>query len=151
MRAERNDTLWLWIGIVAGAFVIAVAVAIAVLNPTITRYVEGSEFRAEIEKETAKGLHFRGSEFAPIHRTGFLSAASDGAKADHGEKALTKLRARGITARFNPFGDFLGRWQLNDIHVEGGEVPIQVYEPKSESIPGKPWYHIFLPDRVYLK
>jgi len=151
MRAKRDDKLWLWIGIVAGAFVIAVAIAIAILNPTITRYVEGSEFRAEIEKETAKGLHFRGSEFAPIHRTGFLSAASDGAKADHGEKALTRLHARGITARFNPLGVFLRRWQLDDIHVDGGEVAIQVYEPKPESTPGKPWYHIFLPDRVYLK
>ncbi|HEX4666374.1 MAG TPA: hypothetical protein VH207_07225 [Chthoniobacterales bacterium] len=151
MRTRRKDKLWLWIGIVLGAFVIVVAIATAILNPAITRYVEGPKFRAEIEKETAKGLHFRESEFAPIHRTGFLSAASDWAKADQGEKALTKLRAHGITARFNPLGVFLRRWQLDDIHVDGGEVAIQVYEPKPESTPGKPWYHVFLPDRVYLR
>jgi len=61
------------------------------------------------------------------------------------------MQAHGITARFNPLGVFLRRWQLDDVHIDGGEVGIQTYEPKPEPSPSKPWYHVFLPDRVYLK
>jgi hypothetical protein len=121
------------------------------LNPSISRYVEGPEFRAEMEKETAKGLHFPSSKFAPIRRTGFLSGASDSFLAKDGRKAITSMDAHGITARVNPLGVFLRRWQLDEVHVDGGEVGIQIYEPKPEPSPAKPWYHVFLPDRVYLK
>ena len=64
---------------------------------------------------------------------------------------MRSLDAHGIKARFNPWGVFLRRWQLDEIHIEGGEVGIQVYEPKPEPSPAKPWYHVFLPQRVYLK
>jgi hypothetical protein len=30
-------------------------------------------------------------------------------------------------------------------------VGIQTYEPRPEASPSKPWYHVFLPDRVYLQ
>lgn len=125
--------------------------AIAMLNPRLTRYVESDEFRAELDKQTAKGLHFSEGTYAPIRRTGFLSAASDKFVARNGRKALTGLDAHGITARFNPLGVFLRRWQLDDVHIDGGEVAIQTYEPKPTPSPSKPWYHIFLPDRVYLQ
>jgi hypothetical protein len=120
-------------------------------NPALTRYVEGPKFRAELEKETAKGLHFPATQFAPIRRTGTLTAASEGASARAGRKAMTSLEAHDVTARFNPAGVLLRRWQIDDLHVDRAEIGIQVYEPKPEETPGKSWFAIFLPDRVYLK
>ena len=138
------------VAIVVGLFVLVAAGTVALLNPRLTRYVESDAFRAELEKETAKGLHFPAGNYSPIRRTGFLSATSDGFQARNGRKALTAIDARGIAARFNPLGVFLRRWQLDEVHIGSGEVGIQVYEPKPEPSPSKPWYHIFLPDRVYL-
>jgi len=133
------------------AFLVVAAGIILLLNPRLTRYVESDAFRAELEKQTAKGLHFPASKYSPIRRTGFFSAASDGFQARNGRKAMTALDAHGITARFDPLGVFLRRWQLDEVHIDGGEVGIQTYEPKPEPSPSKPWYHIFLPDRVYLR
>ncbi|MEY2497842.1 MAG: hypothetical protein QOD12_1398 [Verrucomicrobiota bacterium] len=137
--------------VVIGAIVIAAGAGIALVNPRLTRYVESDAFRAEIEKQTAKGLHFPAGIYSPIRRTGFLTAASDGFRAENGRKALTSLDAHGITARFNPLGVFLRRWQLDEMHIDGGEVGIQIYDPKPEPSPTKPWYHVFLPQRVYLR
>jgi hypothetical protein len=139
------------VAVLIGAIVIAFAVAAALLNPRLTRYVESDAFRAELEKQTAKGLHFPAGAYAPIRRTGLLLAASDSFRAKEGRKALTSIGAHGITARFNPLGVFLRRWQLDEVHIDGGEVGIQTYEPKPEPSPSKPWYHVFLPDRVYLR
>ena len=61
------------------------------------------------------------------------------------------MDAHGITATFNPLGVFLRRWQLDGVHIQSGEVGIQTYEPKPEPSPSKPWYHIFLPNRVHLQ
>ena len=82
---------------------------------------------------------------------GFLAAAADRFQADNGRKALRAIDARGITARFNPWGVFIRRWQLDDVHIDSGEVEIQTYTPKPEPSPAKPWFHVFLPQRVYLK
>jgi hypothetical protein len=147
MRAKgRRRTLV----VIAGLIVLVVVVVVVLLNPRLTRYLESDAFRLELEKQTAKGLHFPAGSYSPIRRTAFLSAASDGFRARNGRKAMTALEARGITARFNPLGIFLRRWQLDEVHIDGGEVGIQTYEPKPESSPSKPWYHVFLPDRVYL-
>lgn len=127
------------------AVLMAGALTILLLNPTITRYVEGPEFRHEMEKETAKGLHFPSAWFGPIKRTGFLAAQSNRFQAQDGRKAMTKIDAYGITARFNPLGVFLRRWQLDQVHIDGGVVGIQIYEPTPEPSPAKPWYHIFCP------
>lgn len=139
------------VAIVIGLVVLGGAGTVALLNPRLTRCVESDAFRAELEKETAKGLHFPGGKYSPIRRTGFFTAASDGFQARNGRKAMTSLDAHGITARFNPLGVFLRRWELDEVHIDGGEVGIQTYEPKPEPSPSKPWYHIFLPDRVYLR
>ncbi|MGH7936357.1 MAG: hypothetical protein ACREF8_05050, partial [Chthoniobacterales bacterium] len=142
--------LWLSLGTLA-FLALAAALAVAWLNPRLTKYVEGDAFRVALEKETAKGLHFPQGHFAPIRRIGFLSAATAGFHATRGEKAMTKIEAHDVTARFNPLGIFLRRWQLDELHIASGEVGIQTYEPKPEPSPSKPWYHVFLPDRVYLK
>lgn len=126
-------------------------VAAVVLNPQIARYVESEAFRAELEKETAKGLHFPSSHYGPIKRTGTWTAESAGFEANDGWKTLKSMDVRGITAKFNPWGVFLRRWQLDEVRIQSGEVGIQVYEPKPDATPAKPWFHIFLPDRVYLK
>ena len=116
----------------------------------ITKYLEGPEFRAELDKQTSKGLHFKG-KYEPLTRTGFLSAKSDGFKSSDGVKAFESIDVQGITGSFNPLGVFLRRWQLDSIHIDSGVARIQVYEPKPQEKPPKPWYSIFLPDRVYLK
>ena len=151
MGVDRRGRFWRWVAILIGGLAVLVVAAIALINPRLTRYVEGEAFRAELEKQTAKGLHFPAGTYAPIRRTGFLSAASDGFRSENGRKALTAIDAHGITAHFNPLGIFLRRWQLDAVHIDGGEVAIQVYEPKPEPSPSKPWYHVFLPDRVYLR
>lgn len=135
----------------AGIIMVAGAIGIALINPRLTRYVESEAFRAELEKQTAKGLHFPNGEYAAIRRTGFLTAASDRFHAENGRKALTSMDAHGITATFNPLGVFLRRWQLDRVHIQSGEVGIQTYEPKPEPSPSKPWYHVFLPNRVHLR
>jgi hypothetical protein len=136
---------------VTGVVALGCALVLAWLNPRLTRYVEGDAFRDELEKQTAKGLHFPAGTYGPIRRTGFLTASSESFRAQNGRKALTAMDARGITATFNPLGVFLRRWQLDEVYLQSGEVGIQVYEPKPEPSPSKPWYHIFLPDRVYLQ
>ena len=109
MRAKvRRRILAAIVGLIAIAIGLVVVGFFA--NPRLTGYVESEAFRLELEKQTAKGLHFPAGTYSPIRRTGFLSAASDGFRARNGRKALTTLEARGITARFNPFGVFLRRW-----------------------------------------
>lgn len=151
MRKPNSGKWWKIAFGLAALCLAAIAMAIVLLNPRLTRYVESEAFRAEMEKETAKGLHFPRSSFAPIRRTGFFSAATESFRAQNGVKAMTMIEATGVHARFNPLGIFLRRWQLDELHIERGAVGIQVYEPKPEPSPAKPWYHVFLPDRVYLK
>ena len=113
------------------------AIGIAWLNPQLTHYVESDRFRAELEKETAKGLHFSEGRYARIHRKGFLTAASDRFQADNGRQALRTIDAHGITGRFDPWGVFFRRWQLDDVHIDSGEVEIQTYTPSPRAEPGQ--------------
>jgi hypothetical protein len=145
-RQGRTRKLLFGVGFTAAALV-----ALAFGNGALNRFVSGPAFRAALEKETAKGLHFDTVTYSPIRRIGILTAASDGARARGGRKAMTALEAHDITARFNPAGVFLRRWSVDDLHIERAEVGIQIYEPKPEPEPPKPWYAVFLPDRVYLK
>ena len=140
-----------WVVAAVVILLIVGAIGIVWLNPQLTHYIESDRFRAELEKETAKGLHFPAGHYAPIHRKSFLIAASDRFQAYSGGKALRAIDAHGITARFNPWGVFLRRWQLDDVHIDSGEVEIQTYTPSPEPSPAKPWFHVFLPRRVYLK
>jgi hypothetical protein len=118
----------------------------------LTRFVEGDQFRASLEKETAKGLHFAEAHYSPIRRTGTFSAQSDTFQGKDGRKAMRELNAAGITAKFNPWGIFQRRWQLDDVHVATGKVEIQTYTPRPEPSPVKPWIaRVLLPERVYLK
>jgi hypothetical protein len=137
--------------ITAAVAVVGIVIAFVLISSALTRYVESPRFRMSMEQETARGLHFPSSQFAPIRRTGPLSAQSERFKARDGRKAITSFEAQGITARFNPFGVFLRRWQIDDLHIDRGNIGIHVYEPTPEPQPVKPWYFVFLPDRVYLK
>jgi len=147
MRRKR----WRIAAEIAGALLIVCATGIAMSNPLLTRFVESDQFRAELEKETAKGLHFPSGQYAPIRRTGFLTGSSAGFRAENGRKAMHSLDARGITAKFNPLGVLLRGWQLDEVHIDSGEVDIQTYTPIPEATPAKPWLHVFLPEHVYLK
>src|SRR2546423_2943835 len=124
MKAPRRT-----VAIIVGLVVVAMGGGIFLVNPRLTRYVESDQFRAELEKQTAKGLHFPAGTYAPIRRTGFLAAASDSFQAENGRKALSAMNARKFTAPFNPLGVFLRRGQPDDVPIAGGEVGIQTYEP----------------------
>src|SRR4029077_5631276 len=120
-------------------------------SPLLTRYVEGDVFRVAMEEETAKGLHFPQARYAPIRRTGALTAQSDSFKADNGQKAMKSLDAHRITAKFDPWGVFLRQWRFTDVRVQSGDVEIQIYEAHPEPVRPKPLFAIFLPNRVYLQ
>lgn len=125
--------------------------AIAFGNARFTRYLESEQFRASLENETAQGLHFPSGRYAPIRRTGFLTATSEHFQAQDGRKAMQALNARDIAAKFNPLGLFLRRWQFDDLHLQSGAVQIHVYKAAPEASPSKPWFSAILPNRVYLK
>ncbi|PYK37031.1 MAG: hypothetical protein DME49_13355 [Verrucomicrobia bacterium] len=142
---------WPIVAVAIAILLLAGAIAVAWINPRLTRYIESDQFRVELEKATAKGLHFPSGQYSSIKRTGLLTAASDRFHAENGHKALNLIDARGIAARFNPLAVFLQRWQLDEVHIDSGEVDIQTYTPIPEPTPTKSWLHVFLPERVYLK
>lgn len=141
----------IYAGAIAIFFLIAAAGCVAVFySPLLTHYIEGNAFRAAMEDETAKGLHFPRSRYSPIRRTSALTAQSESFEASNGVKAMKSLDAHGITARFNPWGVFVRQWRFNYVHVQSGDVAIQVYEANPEAVTPKPWFAIFLPNRVYV-
>jgi hypothetical protein len=125
--------------------------AICWVNPKLTRFVESDHFRTELERETAKGLHLQNAHYSAIHRTGTWTAETTDCQGENGHKAIKTLQARGIAAKFNPWGVFRRLWQIDQIRIQSAEVGIQTYTPKPEPSPAKPWFAIFLPTRVYLK
>jgi len=142
----------IYAGAIAIFFLIAAAGCVAIFcSPLFTHYIEGDAFRKAMEDETAKGLHFPSSRYAPIRRTSALTAQSESFEASNGKKAMKSLDAHGITARFDPWGVFVRQWRFNDVHVQSGDVVIQVYEANPEAIEPKPWFAIFLPNRVYVQ
>src|SRR6266513_2334324 len=133
-------------------FVIAITAGVALFfSPLLTRYVEADAFRVKMEEETAKGLHFPRGRYARIRRTSAFTAQSDRFDADNGQKAMKSLDAHGITAKFDPWGVFLRQWRFTDVRVQSGDVEIQIYKANPEAVPTKPWFAIFLPNRVYLE
>ena len=137
---------------VAIFFLIAAGVGVVTFySPLLTHYVESGAFRAAMENETAKGLHFPQSRYSPIRRTSAFTAQTDSFEARNGEKAMKSLDAHGITATFDPLGVFVRQWRFSDVRVESGDVEIQIYKANPEAVPPKPWFAIFLPNRVYLK
>ena len=139
-------------GAVAISFVIVAAAGVGLFfSPLLTHYIESDGFRQTMENETAKGLHFPSGQYSRIWRTGLLTAQSEGFRATNGQKAMKSIDARGITAKFNPWAVFVRRWELDDVHVQSGEIEVQVYEHKPEPVSLNPWFAIFVPNRVVLK
>jgi hypothetical protein len=137
---------------VAIFFLVAFAAGVAVFfSPLLTHYIESNAFRAAMEDETAKGLHFPQCRYSPIRRTSPFTAQSESFEARNGEKAMKSLDGRGIKATFDPLGVFVRQWRFTDVRVQSGEVEIQIYKAHPEAVVPKPWFAIFLPNRVYLK
>jgi len=131
---------------------IAAAGCVAVFySPLLTHYVESEAFRQTMEAETAKGLHFPGSRYASIRRTSAFTAQSESFEASNGEKAMKSLDAHGISARFDPWGVFVRQWRFTDVHVQSGDVAIQIYKANPVAVAPRPWFAIFLPNRVYVQ
>jgi hypothetical protein len=142
--------------ICAAAIAIFIVIAAAMgtivfFSPLITHYIESSAFRVGMEKETAKGLHFPAGHYSAIRRTSPLTAQAESFEASNGERALKFVDARGITARFDPWGVLIRQWRFSEIHVASGEVEIQIYQANPEETSPKPWFALFLPNRLYLK
>jgi hypothetical protein len=131
------------------AFVVAGGLAVPFANRKLTDYIESESFRRELDKQTSKGLHFEG-QYQAVRRTGLLTVETDGFTGRNGEKAFKTLSTGEVDAKFDPWGIFLRRWELEYIHIPSGKAEIQTYEPKPENKPPKPWYAIFLPERVHL-
>jgi hypothetical protein len=129
--------------------IVAATGTIVFLSPLATRYIEGDTFRVAMESETANGLHFPTGHYSPIRRTSPLTAQAESFEASNGERALKFVDAHAITARFDPWGVFIRQWRFSEIHVESGEVEIQIYEANPEEVTPKPWFAFFLPNRVY--
>ena len=64
---------------------------------------------------------------------------------------MKSLDAHGISARFDPWGVFVRQWRFTDVHVQSGDVAIQIYQANPEAVKPKPWFAIFLPNRVYVQ
>jgi hypothetical protein len=144
--------LLIYFAAVAILFLIVAGTGVAVfLSPLLTHYIESDTFRAAMENETAKGLHFPQCQYSPIRRTNALTAQAERFEARDGEKAMKSLNAHGITATFNPLGVFLRQWRFTEVRVQSGDVEIQIYKARPEAVSPKPWFAIFLPNRVYLK
>ena len=137
---------------IAFAFLVLALIGVAIFHsPQLTRYIESEAFRAAMESETAKGLHFPQSRFSPIRRTSAFTARAESFEAQNGEKAMKSLSAHGITATFDPLGVFVRQWRFSDVRVDSGDVEIQIYKANPEAVAPKPWFSIFLPNRVYLE
>jgi hypothetical protein len=137
---------------VAIFFLIAAGIGVAVFySPLLTHYIESEAFRTAMENETAKGLHFLQCHYSPIRRTSAFTAQTESFEARNGEKAMNSLDAHGITATFDPLGVFMRQWRFADVRVQSGDVEIQIYKAHPEAVAPKPWFAIFLPNRVYLK
>jgi hypothetical protein len=48
-------------------------------------------------------------------------------------------------------GLFVRQWRFADVRVQSGDVEIQIYKANPEAVAPKPWFAIFLPNRVYLQ
>jgi hypothetical protein len=131
--------------------IVAVTGAIVFFSPLATHYIESDAFRVAMENESAGGLHFPSGHYSTIQRTSPLTAQVENFEASNGERALRFVDVHGITARFDLLGVFMRQWRFSDIHVESGQVEIQIYETKPEEITSKPWFAAFLPNRVYIK
>ncbi len=129
---------WLiYIGAIAIFLVIALMAGVALFfSPLFTHYVESDAFRQTMENETAKGLHFPSGRYSRIRRTGPLIAQSEAFRATNGQKAMKSIDARGITATFNPWAIFVRRWELDAVHVQSGEIEVQVYELRAQARTG---------------
>jgi len=142
----------IYLAAIAIFLLIAVGIGAAFFyTPLLTRYIEGDAFRAAMEKETAKGLHFPECRYSPIRRTSAFTAQAESFEARNGMKAMKSLDALGITATFDPLGVFVRQWRFADVHMQSGNVEIQIYKANPEAVSPKPWFAIFLPNRVYLK
>jgi hypothetical protein len=120
------------------------------LNRQLTSYVESSSFGAILDREASKGLKLD-CKFSPIHRSGLLSVAVEDMDGSAGDHTMKSLQAKQITAKFNPLGIFLKRWQLNSIEANYGLTELQKTEYKPSPPPSpRPWYLFLFPDRFYL-
>jgi hypothetical protein len=131
--------------------IVAATGTILFFSPLATHHIEGDAFRVAMENETANGLHFPSGHYSSIRRTSPLTGQAESFEASNGQRALKFIDAHAITATFDPWGLFIRQWRFSEIHAGSGEVEIQIYQANPEEVTSKPWFAVFLPNRVYLK
>jgi len=138
---------------VGGLILVALLVTAFLVNQAVTRWIEGPSFRAMLERETAKGMHFESAHYAPLTRVGVFGMRADAGAGEKGFKTIVSLQANQVTGAFNPLGVLRRRWKLQYLHFTSGTVRLQKTEPNPNEPkpPGLPWYLFFWPDRVYLR
>ena len=79
---------WLiYIGAIAIFLLVAVVAGrVIFFSSWFTHYIESDAFRAAMENETAKGLHFPTAHYSAIRRTGSLTAQSESFQASNGDR-----------------------------------------------------------------
>src|SRR5260370_12110567 len=115
--ALRRKVIICFAAIAIFVVIVAATGTIVFFSPLVTHYIEGDAFRAAMENETAKGLHFPECRYSPIRRTSAFTAQTENFEAQNGEKAMKSLDARGITATFDPVGGFIRQWRIADGHA----------------------------------
>lgn len=121
------------------------------VNRWLARYVPSEAFRGTVTQATCHGLHISG-EYAPITRTGWLTADTADFHGAEGARVIKSLAAQEVRATLNPLGLILRRWELSRIDIARGQVELQKVEPQpAKAHPSKPWYHWLFPNRVYLR
>lgn len=131
--------------------VLSTLLAFPSLNRFVTRYIESPDFRELVERQTARGLKLD-SQFEPLMRSGILHASSERYEGTGGEHSIKSLAGKNITARFNPLGIFLRRWQIDWIELSYGVAELQKveYHPDPPK-PKRPWYLFLFPERIFIK
>jgi hypothetical protein len=112
--------------------------------------LRGTRFAPPWKRKPRPVCIFGRGHYSPIRRISALTAESEHFEASNGERALKFINAHGITARFDPWGVFIRQWRFSEIHVESGEVEIQIYHANTEAVAQKPWFSFILPNRVYI-
>jgi len=137
----------------SGGILVFLLVVVFLANRAVTGVIESDKFRAMLEHETAKGMHFEAAHYAPLLRAGVFSVRSDSGAGEKGQKTIESLQGENVSGAFNPLGVFLRRWQIQYLHFTRGVVRIQKTEPNANEKPppGLPWYLFFWPDHVSLR
>ncbi len=147
LRRWNRPKLWLAAGFL---LIVVILVGIPIANQQVNRWVDSGGLTDMLDRQTSKGLKLK-AHYTGLKRDGWLGMRGDVFDGQQGEKTIVTLKTYNLSASFNPWGVFLRRWQVDDLHMTSGTVMLQKTEGSpSKGPPSRPWYLFLWPDRVYL-